>query len=163
MRILALDMASRTGYAVIDSGKVIYSGVIDFTKKRGESNGILFLKFRSWLASNVHGLGPFRVVSYERAHFQGGAATEICVGLQTHAQCYAAESGADVATYHTGTIKKFLTGGGKASKEDMMLAITSRTGIVPKDDNEADAIAIALLAWSELGFNEVPTKEEDPF
>jgi len=163
LRILALDMASNTGYCVIDSGKVLASGTMNFTKKRGESNGILFLKFRSWLSGAAHSWGPYTVVTYERAHFQGGAATEICVGLQTHAQCYAAESGADVATYHTGTIKKFLTGGGKASKEDMMLAITLRTGIVPKDDNEADAIAIALLAWSELGFNEVPTKEEDPF
>ena len=44
MRILALDLATKTGWALWDGAR-IESGVQDFTKGRGESNGMLLLKF----------------------------------------------------------------------------------------------------------------------
>jgi Holliday junction resolvasome RuvABC endonuclease subunit len=44
-----------------------------------------------------------------------------------------------------GTIKKFATGRGNASKEEMIAAAKSR-GFEPVDDNEADALAILFLA-----------------
>ena len=44
--ILALDLATHTGWAVASNdGKIISSGVQDFSKKRGEDNGLLFLRF----------------------------------------------------------------------------------------------------------------------
>jgi Holliday junction resolvasome RuvABC endonuclease subunit len=44
-----------------------------------------------------------------------------------------------------GTIKKFATGKGNASKEEMIAAARSR-GFNPADDNEADALALLFLA-----------------
>jgi len=40
MKILALDTATKTRWAIFDSaaGKIIESGVQDFAKRRGESN-----------------------------------------------------------------------------------------------------------------------------
>ena len=46
--ILALDLATMTGWATLIDGK-INSGVQNFSKKRGESNGIMFLRFNAWL------------------------------------------------------------------------------------------------------------------
>jgi hypothetical protein len=47
------------------------------------------------------------------------------------------------------TIKKFATGNGNASKQDVINAVQTR-GYRPTDDNEADAIALALLAKNIL-------------
>ncbi|GHT98694.1 hypothetical protein FACS1894126_4420 [Alphaproteobacteria bacterium] len=44
-----------------------------------------------------------------------------------------------------GTIKKFATGKGNASKEEM-IAFAKSQGFTPVDDNEADALAILLLS-----------------
>ena len=44
-----------------------------------------------------------------------------------------------------GTIKKHATGKGNAGKDEMIIAAKSR-GHDPKDDNEADALA--LLHWA---------------
>lgn len=142
MLILALDLASRTGWALVRDGVVIESGVQDFTKRRGESNGLLFLRARQWLCS----LPRPDLIAYEQAHFRGGAATEICVGLQTRAQEMAAEHGIESAPVPTGTLKKWAAGSGKADKNMMIAWATEKLGRVPEDDNEADAVAVGLWA-----------------
>lgn len=149
--ILALDMATKTGWAIMtDDGRVIESGVQDFTKRRGESNGLMFLRFRKWLASMMNfGSGPVSLIAYERAHYRGGAATEICVGLQTRAQEIAAEHGIPSAPVSTTTLKKFATGKGNANKAAMMNAARRCLGRDPIDDNEADAVLIAAWARRE--------------
>ena len=82
MKILALDTATKTGWAIFDSaaGRIIESGVQDFAKRRGESNGLMFLRFRAWLSQIIATARP-DLIAYERAHHRGGAATEICVNL----------------------------------------------------------------------------------
>jgi Holliday junction resolvasome RuvABC endonuclease subunit len=145
MLILALDLATRTGWAIVRDGRVIESGVQDFSKRRGESNGLLFLRARKWLA----GFDRPDLVAYERAHFRGGAATEICVGLQTRAQEQAAEWGVESAPVATGTLKAWAAGSGRADKAAMISWAASKLGRQPEDDNEADAVAVGLWAASE--------------
>ena len=41
-----------------------------------------------------------------------------------------------------GTIKKFASGKGNASKQQMIEAVEDRFGCIVADDNEADAIAL---------------------
>ena len=98
--VLGLDMASKTGFAFVKDGKVVESGVQDFTKQRGESNGLMFMRFRKWLVeiTSAYEVG---LIAYEKAHFRGGAATEICVGLQTRAQEIAAELNVESAPVAT--------------------------------------------------------------
>lgn len=102
---------------------------------------------------------------YEQAHHRGGYATELLVGMTTRIQEFAAKIGAEYEGVHTGTPKKWATGNGRASKEDMILAANHRAfdiaagvkheqRIDPKpgsrritDDNEADALL--LLAWAK--------------
>jgi Holliday junction resolvasome RuvABC endonuclease subunit len=149
MNILSLDCATKTGWSTLINGN-IESGMQDFSKRRGESNGMLFLRFNQWLRDMVRLSGKFDLVVYEQAHHRGGAATEIGVGLMTRAQEFAAETGAEYTTYHTATIKKRIAGYGKASKEDMMAWFNRTTGRKPIDDNEADARAILELAIKDF-------------
>ena len=151
--ILGLDLASKTGWCFIDKrGNIIASGVQDFTKKRGESNGLMFLRFRKWLQELIKlSSEPVKLIGYEQAHFAGGGPTEICVGLQTHAQSMAAELEIESAPVHTGTLKKFATGSGRASKDDMIAAASLILKRRPLDDNEADAVHLSLYLYNFYG------------
>jgi hypothetical protein len=143
-------MATLTGWGMVKEGKVITSGVQDFTKRRGESNGILFMRFRKWLLDLID-LAPekIKVIGYEQSHFRGSG-TELLLGLQTHAQEVAAVCGIESIGVHSGTLKKFTCGGGKAHKEDMIKKAAIILGRDPIDDNEADAVHVAI--WTENEF-----------
>jgi len=145
--ILAIDAATKTGWALIKDGQVYESGVQDFSKKRGESNGAMFLRFRNWL-SRMLDLNVGFVV-YEQAHHRGGAATEICVNLTGRVQEACAERNIEYATVHTGTLKKWACGSGKTDKGQMMARAAAVLGREPIDDNESDAALMGLWAWEE--------------
>lgn len=147
--ILAIDAATKTGWALIKDGKVYESGVQDFSKRRGESNGAMFLRFRNWL-SRLMDLHVGFVV-YEQAHHRGGAATEICVNLTGRIQEACAEKNIEYTTVHTGTLKKWACGHGKADKEQMIERATTLLGRPPINDDEADAVLMGSWAWEEYG------------
>ncbi|MCK9327902.1 MAG: hypothetical protein M0P69_20575 [Bacteroidales bacterium] len=147
MNILALDCATKTGWALLSGGH-IETGVQDFSKRRGESNGMMFLRFRGWLNSSFSRLD---IVAYEQAHHRGGAAVEVCVNLTGRAQEFAASIGAETIAPHTATVKKFATGSGKAGKAEMMEYFRREVGREPIDDNEADAYALLRFVMEELG------------
>lgn len=150
MIILALDTATRTGWAIIDNGRLIESGVQDFKPKRGESNGMRFLNFRYWLDLIVKTVHP-NLIIYEQAHHRGGPATEVLVNLTGRVQEVAAEHGIDYTTVHTGTLKKWACGAGNADKGQMMARAVAYLGRAPIDDNESDAVLMAMYAWNEYG------------
>jgi len=149
MKILALDMATKTGWATNIHGN--RSGVIEFQLKRGESPGMRFLRFRAWL-NELHKLlsGETDVIAYEQAHHRGGAATAVCVGLITEVHAFAAEHNIELMAVHTATLKKFATGSGRANKKDMVKAAQNR-GWNPQEHNEADAQILLEYAISEIG------------
>lgn len=151
LRVLALDCASKTGWAVGERDaaaqrRLIDSGVQEFDLRRGESAGLRFLRFRAWLRELRSVAGPFNLVIFEQAHHRGGAATELCVGMTTRAQEFAAEMGAEHASLHTATLKKATTGRGNAEKSDMIQAAQEVWGRRPADDNEADALCLLKYA-----------------
>ena len=164
MIVLGLDCATKTGWAIFRDGVLVESGVQDFTKQRGETNGLLFLRFRNWLNALVaqagQGVKPEGIlIAYERAHFRGGAATEIGVGLQTRVQETAASEGIEAAPVHTGTLKKWATGNGAAGKATMIEAAKLYMRREPLDDNEADAVLVAAWAASVYDMEVVPMHE----
>lgn len=150
MITLGLDCASKTGFSFLNvtENKVIESGVQDFTKKRGESNGLMFMKFRKWLYQ-LMGLQRPDIVGYEQAHHRGGAATEICVGMTTRVQEICEEMGIESAPVRSTTLKKFATGKGNAGKPLMTAAATEFTGRPVTSDDEADAIHVSRWAAEE--------------
>ena len=144
--ILALDLGTKLGWSVstVDKREVFDSGTKDFSLKRHEGGGIRYLRFRYFLDHLHETCGPFEQIVYEKvrrhkgteaAHIYGGFQAELCAWGEKHETPY--------GSLEVGEIKKFLSGKGNASKEDMILAVQDR-GFEPADDNEADAIAILL-------------------
>ena len=152
MKILALDTAQKTGWCIYDTDekRIIESGMQDMTKRRGESNGLLFMRFRTWMKTMTGLLPDLGLIAYEQAHMRG-AGTEICIGLTSIVQEVAAKIGIESAPVHTGTLKKFATGSGNAKKPAMMDAAEKIIGRRPIDDNEADAVLLSLYAAQEYG------------
>ena len=148
--ILAIDTGLKTGWCIVRNGRIYESGVQDFSKRRGESNGAMFLRFRSWLAEILL-KEPIGFVAYEQSHHRGGAATEIGVNLTGRIQEACAERGIEYSTVHTATLKKWACGYGKADKGQMMARAVTYLGRNPIDDNEADAVLISAWAWENYG------------
>lgn len=160
MNILALDLGTKTGWALSEHGR-IESGVQVFDVKRGESPGMRYLRFRHWLpiaALRGH-LPSVSLIVYEQTHNRGGAATEVAAGFATRVQEYCADMGIEHAAVHTATLKKFTTGKGNADKLTMYVAAKARgwTHGNLTDDNEVDAICLLRYALAEL----VPAREPE--
>lgn len=149
MKILGLDPATVTGFAWSD-GATRKHGVWNLGQHRTQGQRL------SLLASYVRSMGPLDMIAIEAASYgaggrlgEGGAQwTTICWHnkLRGVIEMVAAELGARVESFHPSTIKAFATGSGRAKKPQMMRACQTHFGIVPVDDNEADAIFICELA-----------------
>lgn len=153
--ILALDCATLTGWAVGrlngDGWKLVESGIVSFDTRRGESPGLRFMRFRSWLVEMWRIAGPFDLAIFEQAHHRGGAATELCVGMTTRVSEFAAEHGIEHASVHTGTLKKAIAGSGAADKPTMIRRAIEIWGKHPTDHNEADALCLLRYAIDNYG------------
>jgi Holliday junction resolvasome RuvABC endonuclease subunit len=155
LKILALDLASRMGWATNHPN---VSGVQDFSLKRGDSPGMRILRLAGWLTkanSNIQGID---LVIMEQAHQRGGNATAVAYHLQGKVLEFCAENGIEHTALHSATLKKYATGSGRASKEDMINE-AKRRGYEPQDDNEADAILLleyAINIYCGVGKNEQP-------
>ena len=142
--VLALDLGTRTGWALASADGPIVSGTESFKPQRFEGGGMRFLRFKRWL-TEVKG-GGLAAVYFEEvrrhagvdaAHVYGGFLATLTAWCEAHEVPYA---GVPV-----GAIKKHATGKGNADKAAMMAAARAR-GFEPADDNEADALA--LLAYA---------------
>lgn len=158
MRILALDLGTQTGWALLESNRV-ESGVRTFDVKRGESPGMRYLNFNRWLdtmacleaaGGRTDTYRALDLVVYEQTHQRGGAATEVAAGFATRVQEFCARYGIDHAAVHSATLKKWTTGHGNAKKADMVLAVMNRWGRRVDTDDEADAIALLYFAKEQL-------------
>lgn len=158
--ILALDLATKTGWALQDRTGAIASGMQEFALKRGESKGMRFLRFRKWLREML-ALGEIGkefsedmpgVIVFEQAHHRGGFSTELCVGLVTDTLAEAARSGIEHMPVHTGSLKKWATGKGNSGKSVMIArAAELFPDIEIVDDNHADALLLLSYGLEEVG------------
>ncbi len=144
--ILALDLGSRCGWAVLPRSGRIASGVNEFRPGRFEGAGMAFLRFEHFLADATAASGPFGVVVFEevRAH-AGTIAAQVYGGFLAHLTAWCERHAVPYLGVPVATIKRHATGKGNASKDDVIKAVRAR-GHAPKDDNEADALA--LLDWA---------------
>ena len=150
MVVLGLDPASKCGWAV--AGYKIHSGVWtlwDTKADKGEAKGVRYLRLLECQEA-VQDTASLDLIVYEQAHHRGAAATEYAYGYATHVQSFCARHNIPFAKVHSGTVKKFATGSGKASKEEMVEAARARwSGFEPETDDEADARFIALWGLEE--------------
>ena len=160
MRILALDLGTKTGWALWD-GRRIESGVQTFALERGESPGMRFIRFNRWLdgllKQNGGALCAVELIAYEKPHHRGGAATEIACGFSTRVHEFCASHRIEFASVHSSTLKKFATGRGNAQKADMIQGALARWADQKlESDDQADALWV--LQWAMTTFNHAPKR-----
>jgi Holliday junction resolvasome RuvABC endonuclease subunit len=141
VRILAIDPGTSCGFAVGGAGGgFVVSGVWHLAPARGDSPGVRFLRLRKHLEETLAAYPQIGLVVYEQAHQRGGAATEVAVGIVTHIQSWCAEHGVEHAAVHSMALKKWATGSGKASKDDMRRLGERRFTLSTMADDEVDAL-----------------------
>jgi len=148
MKILALDLGTRTGWAIFDGGKPIASGtwlLQSDRQRRFEGAGMKWLRLRGCLDNAAEGVGRVAIEEVRRhlgvdaAHAYGGALAVVTAWCEAHSVPY---EGLPVAT-----IKKHATGKGNAKKDAMMAAARAKwPHITLESDDHADALWIGDLA-----------------
>lgn len=145
--VLALDLASTTGWAVSErmpSGRP-RSGHWQLQEDRGAGHmGSAFnLKFSDaitiWQPDLVIAEAPL-------PEHRSAAAAEIAFGLSFLCATLCDLRAVRFERLHNQTLKKWFTGYGRAGKSDMMAACVARGWHITQPD-EADAVA--LLCWAE--------------
>jgi len=160
--VLSLDLATKTGWALLDRNGGFTSGMQEFDLRRGESTGMRFLRFRKWLKEMLS-LGEMGkqfsneipgLIVYESPHFRGGSSTQLLVGFATDVLAEAALFGLEHLAVHSGSLKKFATGKGNSGKDEM---IKKAKEFYPDvdiiDDNHADALLLLKYGLSEIGIS----------
>jgi Holliday junction resolvasome RuvABC endonuclease subunit len=114
-----------------------------------------FLKFKSELKKILDLNGPPRFITYEevRGHL-GTDAAHIYGGFQAILTDYCEEEGIPYNAYPVGTVKKFATGKGNASKKKMVKAANEKWDkkfTVKNNENEVDARWVGELAFDKMG------------
>lgn len=156
MLILGIDPGTATtGYGLIESNgegitKVIDWGLIE-TDKNGFKENRLEVIYKATLAIiKTHSPDLFVM---EKVFFATNAKTVIAVGQAQGVLLLAAsKTKVRVVEYAPGTIKKVITGDGRAKKKDIQKSIRKILGNQVKSkahkkthfDNAADALAVAL-------------------
>jgi hypothetical protein len=141
--VLALDLGTSTGWALMSSDGPIVSGVESFKPQRFEGGGMRFLRFKRWL-TELKGGGLAAVYFEEVRRHAGVDAAHVYGGFMGTLTAWCEAHEIPYAGVPVGTIKKHATGKGNADKDAMIAAARAR-GFEPADDNEADALA--LLAY----------------
>lgn len=153
IRVLALDCAQTTGYALVTSRGVELSGAEDLnpnrSRKAKKPRGRVFIDFRVWLTGLIDLLEPTHI-AYEEPHHRGRGATLMGVGLMTRVEELACQYGLTVIGVHTGTLKLRTTGDGKAEKDAMMVAASRRAGRKITSSDEGDAVCLGDLVVADL-------------
>ena len=144
MKILAIDPAEKTGWAV---DKKIY-GLWKFPKKKDETFGVKLIKFKKVLIEKI------KEYNIELVVFEG-VSGRFSGAIQSHSKFVAVielvclEMDIPYKGYKATEIKKF-AGKGNYNKKQMIQSAIRKYHYTGKDDNEADALHLLHLAKTEM-------------
>lgn len=142
--LLSLDLGTTTGWALLKDGE-IRSGSICFKSSHFDSGDCKFTRFKRWLVNLKAAHGDIDQIVYEAVRRHSGTiAGQTYGGFMATLQLFGDHHKISYEGVPVATIKKFMTGHGGASKKAVIEAVKAK-GHTPKDDNEADALA--LLYW----------------
>ena len=149
-RVLALDLATTTGFALIGPG-IITSGSQYFgTKvKKGQPHppaGLQFAQFENWLKNHLRDDKPLEIAYEEVFRWMSSSAAHVFCGLRAIMLKEALRAGIPCFAYSPTTIKKYWALTGNANKNLMVATTIAR---FPNDDftddNQCDAVALLHL------------------
>jgi len=159
MKILALDLATVTGFAH-SSGP---SGVWDLRIKKDESSGMRLIRFENKLREVLNGPGIDLIVFEAVSVGSGPKANMDGIKLSTKLQAIIErmvekKEGIECSSYNLSQIKAHAIPkkGASRNKEAMVGAAEKRWPDVEViDDNHADALWLLDLAITDLGLSDV--------
>ncbi len=138
MTCLFVDPATTCGMAVGMLGFIVASDLE--LKVEDEPFAARLWRLKRWL-EQTHDADPITLIGYESSRFLKSADAAFCYGaIVGQLLLFALEHDIPVESVPVATLKKFWTGSGNASKQQMMAAARQR-GFEPASHNEADAIA----------------------
>ena len=154
--ILGLDISlTSTGYAVIKlfedgSLQLVDSGRVKTYAKDSDGNRLKKIKARLALLFNLY---PISYVARERGFTKGNLATQQIFKATGVCEELVAEQGIeDITQYAPTTIKKYLGGHGRASKEDVARGVLGYfPNAVFESDDVSDAVAVVLTYLKDKG------------
>lgn len=147
VNILALDLGTKTGYALRRRDGRMVHGTEEFTPRASWAPGQKWLRFRSWLSATIteHSITQIAFEDVKR-HGPGQVlAAHAYGGFRAMLEMVADQHRVALVPFGVGQIKKHWTGSGVAKKDDMLMQAKVR-GFAAVDDNNADALAILHLA-----------------
>ena len=122
--VLGLDLGSSFGWCIVTEGEITESGWYPTTIK-GEGGGMHLLRFKTYLTSIINEYKP-GAVFYETVPFQKGRGREIILRQTGILELELTDRGLPYGAVHVSTLKKFATGSGRASKDQMRAALFAR-------------------------------------
>lgn len=139
-KLLCLDLGSTLGWAVLTGRDQVFSGSVEF---KGTLSRRLY-DFWVWLGQRM----SVEKLVYERPFAMADNANASLHGMAGIVQMTAYDHEIPFTCFSPKEIKKFVTGNGKASKEDVVAAVSKVYGRV-HDHNEADALALLSYVRSK--------------
>ena len=136
--VLALDIATHTGYYSVHEG-----GIWNFTESIRRNNLKQHKDFRDTIMAFIKEHGIKQIVAEDinvnnfffdirkLSEFRG-ILLEVCDELDLPEPVF----------INVATLKKWATGNGRATKQDMINTCQTKYNYFPKDDNEADAFLL---------------------
>lgn len=155
-RILALDLATETGFAVQRAGGGVVTGV--FVCLKSINPGARWVRFHDWLSELVDFEEPQMMIFEEPfIHMKHRTGLGISYGFKTLVEMAAAERGIRCYSIAPTKLKAWATGHGNASK-DQMLTFARSMGWNLSNDNEIDARFLLHYAQTKSTRAESATK-----
>ncbi len=154
MNILALDLATKTGFAKQVQGIPLSIGTRDFTQKKGRKtmpdDPHPFTQYLQWLKAQT--FDQFNRVVFERpGFFKSLDARNSSVGFRAITIMVCDVYGVPWSEVSPGSVKKFATGSGNANKKAMLKAAQQMSGgmLDGMDHNAADAYLLLRYTLNE--------------
>lgn len=141
MKILALDLGSNVG--LFDG---TWPRVWTLAGSRHEKLG----QFHAKALQKASGFWACNIWLYERPFTRGLAATRLLWGMAGIIDALSIKMGATVLDIPPTAIKKWATGSGKATKEQMIQQAAVLSGLTVTNEHVADAICLHAYALANI-------------
>lgn len=149
MKVLGIDPSTHTGWAVVSKDGILETGTAHADKKI-ENRIRRFDDLAQRIIDEVY-VGDIDLVVVEdyvrMARFVSSVSYEVGAIIR---RAIVAERLPLLEVTPT-SLKKFVTGSGKAKKKDVIAAVSELWGFVTKDDNQADALGLAYMGLVYTG------------
>lgn len=156
-RLLALDLGTRTGWALLQRGTPPRFGTLELPKANEGENQVRFAMLHAWLG-RLHEQQGYEALAFEQPILPrraGELATTLHTlsllwGLAAVTQLFAGQQDLPCEAVAVRDAKKALTDKALATKDEMVVAALKVMNWKVANDHEADAGAVGLVAYERI-------------